>query len=131
EQARADLDVIQAGVNRRVSEDEHHPVTIRASIIPLAEAVIGAARRGLLLLMGAIAAVLLIACSNLANLSVTRAIGRLRDATIKTALGARRMRLVGQVLIEQLMVAALGGALGMAVAAGALRTFVLTAPIDL
>ena len=78
----------------------------------------GTARRGLLLLLGAIAAVLLIATTNLANLSVTRALGRLRDATIKAALGASRMRLAGQVLIEQLIVAALGGALGVAVAAG-------------
>jgi putative ABC transport system permease protein len=131
EQARADLDVIQARVSRRISEEEHHTVTIRASIIPLAEAVIGTARRGLLLLLGAIAAVLLIATTNLANLSVTRAIGRLRDASIRSALGASRLRIVGQVLIEQLMVAAVGGALGMAVAAGALQTFVLTAPIDL
>ena len=131
EQARADLDLVQARVSQRVSEQEHHAVTVRTSVIPLAEAVTGTARRGLLLLLGAIGAVLLIATANLANLSVTRAIGRLRDATIKTALGASRMRLVGHVLIEQMIVAALGGALGMAVAAGALRSFVLTAPIDL
>src|SRR6185503_16341214 len=71
------------------------------------------------------------ACSNLANLSLTRAVGRLRDATIKSALGASRGRLAGYVVVEQVIVAATGGALGLAVAALSLRTFVMTAPIEL
>jgi len=131
EQARADLEVIQAGVSRRASDEAQGTMTIHATVVPLNEAVTGGARRGLLLLMGAIAAVLLIACSNLANLSLTRAIGRLREATIKSALGASRGRLAAGVVAEQLMVAAAGGALGMAVAAASLRTFVMTAPIEL
>jgi predicted permease len=112
EQARADLDVIQGRIATRVSAEAGQPATMRALIIPLTEAVVGGARRGLVLLMGAIVAVLLIACANLANLSLTRATVRLRDAMIKTALGASRARLVGQLVTEQLIVAGAGGALG-------------------
>jgi len=131
EQARADLAVIQGRIAKRVSEEAGQPATMRALVIPLTEAVVGGARRGLVLLMGAIVAVLLIACANLANLSLTRATVRLRDAMIKTALGASRARLVGQLLTEQLIVAGAGGALGMLVARVSLQTFVRTAPIDL
>jgi ABC-type antimicrobial peptide transport system permease subunit len=73
----------------------------------------------------------MVACSNLANLSLTRTLARLRDAAIRTALGASGRRLVGRVVLEQLVLAAVGGALGIAVAALALRVFVTTAPIDL
>jgi predicted permease len=84
-----------------------------------------------MLLLAAVGAVLLVACSNLANLSLTRALARLRDAAIRSALGASRRRLVALVVVEQLVLAAVGGALGIAVAAVALRLFVTTAPIDL
>jgi putative ABC transport system permease protein len=131
DEARADLDVVQTRVAPRVSDETHGPATLRVSLTPLSEAVVGGARRGLLLLMGAIGAVLLIAISNLANLSLTRATGRARDAMIRAALGASRARLVRQVLLEQLMIAGVGGALGMGVAWVALRLFVRTAPIDL
>ena len=131
EQARADLDVVQARVSRRASDEAHATLAVRATVGPLADAVTGGARRGLLLLMGAIGAVLLIATSNLANLSLTRAIGRLHEASIKSALGASRARRAGYVVVEQAIVAAIGGALGMAVAAASLHTFVRTAPIDL
>src|SRR5262249_30483958 len=86
---------------------------------------------GLLLLLGAIVAVLFIACSNLANLSLTRTVGRLRDAAIRSALGAGRSRLVARAVIEQLLLSAAGGALGLAVAWAALVLFVKTAPIAL
>jgi predicted permease len=131
EQAHADLDVIQTRIARRVSDEAHQAVTFRASVTPLAEAVTGTARHGLLLLLGAIAAVLLIACSNLANLSLTRTTSRLRDAMIRSALGASRLRLVGDVLLEQLILAGVGGGLGMCVAWGALQMFVRTAPLEL
>src|SRR5262249_48323785 len=105
--------------------------TLASVVTPLADTLVGKARRGLLLLLGAIAAVLLIACSNLANLSLTRAVGRLRDAGIRSALGASRGRLIARAAIEQLVLASAGGALGLGVAWSALGAFVRTAPIDL
>ena len=131
EAARAELDVLQAGIAREAAAAVKQNVGLRALVRPLDEAIVGGARRGLMLLLAAIGAVLLVACSNLANLSLTRALARLRDAAIRTALGASRGRLVARVIVEQLVLATVGGALGLAVAGAALRLFVTTAPIDL
>jgi putative ABC transport system permease protein len=130
-QSRAELDVLQAQVSEIATKEAHEPVTLASAVTPLTEAIVGKARQGLLLLLGAIGAVLLIACSNLANLSLTRAVSRLRDTAIRSALGANRWRLVGRAAIEQMLLAATGGALGLAVARAALHVFVRTAPIDL
>jgi len=131
EQARAELDVLQAQVSDIATKEAHEPVTLASTVTPLAETVVGKSRRGLLLLLAAIGAVLLIACSNLANLSLTRAVGRLRDAAIRSALGASRSRLVVRAIVEQLMLSIGGGALGLGVAWAALQLFVRTAPVDL
>jgi putative ABC transport system permease protein len=131
EQARAELDVLQRQVSVIATKEAGEPVTLGSSVTRLADAIVGGARSGLLLLLAAIGAVLLIACSNLANLSLTRAVGRLRDAAIRSALGADRTRLVVRATIEQLLLSAIGGALGLAVARVALALFVKTAPLDL
>src|SRR5262245_27578457 len=111
EAARAELDVLQAQAAVNATRDASEPVTLASVVKPLADTLVGKARRGLLLLLGAIAAVLLIACSNLANLSLTRAVGRLRDAGIRSALGASRAHLIGRAVIEQLVLAVVGGVL--------------------
>lgn len=131
DEARTELDVLQAQVSAIATREANQPVTLASIVSPLAETLVGRARRGLLLLLGAIAAVLLIACSNLANLSLTRAVGRLRDAGIRSALGASPGRLIARAAIEQIALSTCGGALGLAVAWAALRVFVRTAPIDL
>jgi putative ABC transport system permease protein len=131
EQARAELDVIQQSVAQIATRETHEPIELRGSIMPLDESVVGRARLGLLLLLGAIGGVVLIACANLANLSLTRALGRMREAAVRSALGASRARLVGGVVLEQLLLAAIGGALGVLVAREGLNLFVKTAPIDL
>ena len=129
--ALAELDVLQADIAREAADETKQSVGLRALVRPLSESIVGGARRGLVLLLAAIGAVLMVACSNLANLSLTRTLARLRDAAIRTALGASGRRLVGRVVMEQLVLAAVGGALGVAVAALALRVFVTTAPIEL
>jgi predicted permease len=131
DRARAELDLLQRGVSEIAAASVHEPVDLRAYVIPLSEAVVGNARRGLLLLLAAIGAVLLIACSNLANLSLSRAISRLRDAAIRTALGASRSRLVARVIFEQLVLAVAGGVLGIAVARIAIAAFVRRAAVNL
>ncbi|HMJ81976.1 MAG TPA: ABC transporter permease [Vicinamibacterales bacterium] len=131
EQARAELDVIQQSVAQIATRETHEPIDLRGWIMPLDESIVGRARLGLLLLLGAIGGVVLIACANLANLSLTRALGRMREAAVRSALGASRARLVGGVVLEQLLLAATGGALGVLIARQGLNLFVKTAPIDL
>jgi predicted permease len=99
--------------------------------MPLEETIVGPVRRGLLLLLGAIGGLLLIACANLANLTLTRTIGRLRESAVRGALGASRWRLVRGVVVDQVVLAAAGGVLGAALAQAALRIFVTTAPSGL
>jgi predicted permease len=129
--ARAEFEVLQQDVARLAERETHQPVALGGTIGRLDEAIVGRARLGLLLLLGAIGAVVLIACSNLANLSLTRTIGRLRDAAVRTALGATRERLVRHIVLEQLLLAAAGGAAGLLVAWEAIHLFVRTAPVDL
>ncbi len=131
EQARAEMNVVQHTIAQIAERETHEPAQLRAVVTPLGESIVGRARLGLLLLLAAIGGVLLIACSNLANLSLTRTLGRMRDAAVRSALGASSGRLVRQVVLEQLALAVTGGALGVLVAREALDLFVRTAPIDL
>ena len=131
EEARAEFDVLQHTIAEIARRETHEEVDLRSRITALDDAIVGRARRGLLLLLGGIIAVVLIACANLANLSLTRTLGRLRDAAVRTALGASRASLVRAVVVEELVLAIIGGALGLAVAYEALDVFVSTAPIDL
>lgn len=107
-QAVAELDVIQA----RIAKDARANVDLRADIAPLQSEVVASAHHGLVLLLAAVGAVLLIICVNLANLLLARLPGRLREAGIRKALGASELRLFRQMLSESLVVALLGGALG-------------------
>lgn len=131
DEAHAELDVLQAQVTEIATKEAGEPVTLTGVVTPLSEFIVGRARRGLLLLFGAILAVLLIACANLANLSLARALAQARNGAIRSALGASRLRLVRRVMLEQMLLAVVAAMLGVWVAYAGVMLFVRTAPVDL
>ena len=101
-----------------------------ARAVPLTAEIYGKVRTPLFVLLGAVALILLIACTNVANLLLTRAAGRQREMAIRAALGAGQGRLARQMLTESLTLAALGGMFGLAMAYGLVEILKRFGPTD-
>ncbi len=98
---------------------------------PLKADVVGNAANVLWVLLGTAGILLLIACANVANLSLVRAEGRSREIAVRAALGASRIRLAAQSVLESISLGILGGLLGIALAYAGMRAFVALAPVNL
>ncbi|HEU4563107.1 MAG TPA: ABC transporter permease [Gemmatimonadaceae bacterium] len=108
-----------------------HPQTnarVTARVEPALEALVGRVRTTLLVIFGAVALVLMVACANLASLQLARAAGRTHEMSVRIALGASRAALVRQLLAESVLLGALGGAGGALLAAWAVPALVAAAP---
>jgi putative ABC transport system permease protein len=117
EQAFAEVSSVFAQLRQDHQQGDITDPGYKISVLPLQDDLVGAAKKALWILAGAVGVVLLIACANVSSLLLARAAGRHKEIAVRTALGAGRGRLIRQLLTESALIALLGGTAGVALAA--------------
>ena len=125
DQARAEMEAISTQIEK---ENPRSNKGVRAEVITLREHLVGDVRPAVTLFGGAVIAVLLIACVNITNLLLARGAVRQQELTVRTALGASRGRLVGQLLVETLLLASVASAAALVLAQMAMRALATYGP---
>ncbi len=127
-QAQTDIDTVTA----RVSQEHRttYPSGFSTTVRSLREDLVGNLRRALFVLLGAVGLVLAIACANVAHLRLANAASRYKEIAIRSALGANRRRVMRQFLTESLLLSAVGGAAGLALAIWGVEVLVALIPKD-
>ncbi len=128
QQARAEMKIVTDSLSGIYPEADKD---IGAALTPLKDRMVGSVRGLLLLLLGAVGFVLLIACVNVANILLARGEARSQEIAVRSALGADAGRLVRQMLTESVLLALLGGALGLALASLGTRASLSALPATL
>jgi putative ABC transport system permease protein len=128
--AQAEMDHLAAQLTQQYPRN-YESRGWKIGVVPLLEDYVGQARKGLLVLLGAVAFVMLIACANVANLSLTRAASRRQEIALRLALGAARWRVTRQLLTESVLLALAGGAAGLLLATWGAGVLLRFAPNDL
>ena len=135
---RPDVTISQARAAMQIAANTLRPLipelmgdSETVGVRPLRERLYGNLRQSLLILLASAAFVLLIGCVNVANLQLAQASGRRHEIALRTALGASTTALVRQLLVESMLLAAIGGAAGVALALGGVRALLVLSPLQI
>jgi predicted permease len=128
DQARATMEIAASNVRREMPDlmEENESASVR----PLRDELYGSMRQPLLILLASVGCVMLIACVNVANLQLAQGVGRHHEIAVRTALGASTTAIVRQLLVESILLAAIGGLAGIALAYVGLPVLLALSPVN-
>ncbi len=129
--SQAQAEMLAVGERFRHLYPKYMEKTESVAVLPMRESIVGNIRKTLYVLLGAVAFVLLIACANVANLLLARSGGRHRELAIRAALGASRLRVIRQLLTENVLLSTVGGFLGLILGVLGVRMLLLLIPGDI